>query len=160
MIWYSNFFGHADQVGKFFGIPVAEASAEPGEDHAAAAEDSHADTSHEASADEGHGEGAEGEHHVVFAGEPGEGAIYFGPDNHVLEDAHASPAWVKVSPFIAMLIGFAVAYLFYIANPSLPGRLAARFQGLYRFLLNKWYFDELYDRIFVNPAKRIGYGLQ
>jgi NADH-quinone oxidoreductase subunit L len=43
--------------------------------------------------------------------------------------------------------------------PNVPGLLANRMQGLYLFLLNKWYFDELYDRIFVRPAFYLGRGL-
>ncbi len=164
MIWYGNFFGHADKVGKFYGIPVAEASEHAeADDHAKAdshgedshAEDSHADTGH---ADEGHGEkdAHGGDHHYVFAGEPGEGALYMAPDNHVLDDAHAAPKWVKVSPFVAMLLGFIVAYWFYIVNTSLPARLAANQRPLYLFLLNKWYFDEIYDAIFVKPTVALG----
>ncbi len=151
MIWYNSFFGHADQVGKFYGIPVAEASA-----GAHGETDSHVDDTGRAD-DTGHAEGAaEGEHHYAFAGKPGEGALYFAPDNHVLEDAHAAPNWVKVSPFIAMSLGLLLAVWFYIVNPSLPGRLANTFQPLYLFLKNKWYFDELYDVIFVKPALAIG----
>ncbi len=74
----------------------------------------------------------------------------------MINAAHLVPTWVKVSPFIAMLIGFAVAWLFYIKDPSLPRRLAAQQRPLYLFLLNKWYFDELYDWIFVRPAKWLG----
>jgi len=84
------------------------------------------------------------------------GAIFMGPDNHVLELAHESPVWVSLAPFIAMLLGFAVAYLFYIRNPKLPAQLAEQQAPLYRFLLNKWYFDELYDVIFVRSAKALG----
>ncbi|MEO9782523.1 MAG: NADH-quinone oxidoreductase subunit L [Sedimentitalea sp.] len=155
MIWYGSFFGHADQVGKFYGIPVAEASAH-GEDapHGEAEADSHDTATDDAHADEGHG--AEGEHHYVFVGKPGEGAIYFGPDNHVLDDAHAAPVWVKVSPFVAMVLGLAVAIWFYLVNPSLPARLAESQRPLYLFLKNKWYFDELYDVIFIKPALGIG----
>ncbi len=87
---------------------------------------------------------------------PGAGAIYYGEDNKVLELAHESPAWVSLSPFVAMLIGFAVAVQFYIRNPKLPGQLAEQQAPLYRFLLNKWYFDELYDVIFVRSAKALG----
>ena len=151
MLWYGSFFGHADQVGKFYGIPVAEASA-----------DAHgeADSHGEASSDDGHGEAAAedhgGEHRYVFAGKPGEGGLYIGKDNHVLEDAHATPAWVKVSPFIAMLGGLILALWFYIWNPSLPARLAQQQQPLYLFLKNKWYFDELYDVIFVKPVLALG----
>ncbi|WOI33663.1 NADH-quinone oxidoreductase subunit L [Tritonibacter scottomollicae] len=151
MLWYNSFFGHADKVGKFYGIPVAEASAEG---HAAEGEAA----AHGADATEGHGEeaAAAGEHHYVFAGEPGEGALYMAPDNHVLDDAHAAPKWVKVSPFIAMLGGLLLAILFYIVNPELPKRLAQQQRPLYLFLKNKWYFDELYNVVFVKPALAIG----
>ena len=84
------------------------------------------------------------------------GAIFMGPDNHVLELAHESPVWVSLAPFMAMLLGLAVAYLFYIRNPKLPAQLAEQQAPLYRFLLNKWYFDELYDVIFVRSAKALG----
>ncbi len=76
--------------------------------------------------------------------------------NHVIHDAHDVPSWVKVSPFIAMLLGFVVSWFFYIKNPELPKALAASQKHLYAFLLNKWYFDELYDFLFVNPAKWLG----
>ena len=78
------------------------------------------------------------------------------PDNHVLDEAHHSPKWVKVSPFIAMLIGLGLAYAMYIRNPAAPARLAETQRPLYRFLLNKWYFDELYDWVFVRPARWVG----
>jgi NADH-quinone oxidoreductase subunit L len=84
------------------------------------------------------------------------GALFVLPDNHILHEFHEVPLIVKLSPFLAMLIGFAVAYQFYIRDPEAPRALAARHQGLYRFLLNKWYFDELYDFVFVRPAMRLG----
>jgi NADH-quinone oxidoreductase subunit L len=62
-------------------------------------------------------------------------------------------------PTLMMIIGAAVAYVFYIRRPYLPEELAAQQPLLYQFLLNKWYFDELYDLIFVRPAKWIGYTL-
>ncbi len=162
IIWYGNFFGHADKVGKFYGIPVVEASehAEDG-DHGKAdahSDDSHAEDGHgDDHADDDHGEkDAHGDHHYAFVGEPGEGALYMAPDNHILDDAHAAPKWVKVSPFVAMLLGFVVAYWFYIVNPSLPGRLAQNQRPLYLFLKNKWYFDEIYDAIFVKPTVALG----
>jgi NADH-quinone oxidoreductase subunit L len=58
-----------------------------------------------------------------------------------------------------MLIGAAIAIQFYLRDPSMPVKLARDHQLLYRFLLNKWYFDELYDFIFVRPAKWLGYTL-
>ena len=69
---------------------------------------------------------------------------------------HEVPTWVKVSPFVMMLAGFLVAYQFYIRSPESPKRLAERHAGLYQFLLNKWYFDELYDFLFVKPAMWVG----
>jgi len=72
--------------------------------------------------------------------------------NTVLHDAHYVSAWVKVSPFIAMLIGFVTALWFYVLDPSMPGRVAQTNRPLYLFLLNKWYFDEIYDWIFVRPT--------
>ena len=57
---------------------------------------------------------------------------------------------------IAMLLGLATAYLFYIKRTDLPRRLAEANPGLYQFLLNKWYFDEVYDFLFVRPAKALG----
>jgi len=77
--------------------------------------------------------------------------------NHeILEKAHGAPEWAKWSASIAMLGGFVVAWFMYIMRPDFPAWLAARNAHLYRFLLNKWYFDELYDLIFVRPAMRIG----
>src|SRR5690606_38096160 len=64
--------------------------------------------------------------------------------------------WVKVSPFVVMLIGLAVAYWFYIVDPTRPRALAENQPVLYRFLLNKWYFDEIYDAIIVRPARWLG----
>ncbi len=89
-----------------------------------------------------------------------EQALFWGsaiqPQEPVLEEMHHVPEWVKLSPFIAMVIGFAVAFLFYIRDTSLPQKLAAMNGPLYQFLLNKWYFDELYDLIFVRPAMWLG----
>jgi NADH-quinone oxidoreductase subunit L len=81
------------------------------------------------------------------------------PGHDALEAAHHVPAWVKLLPIGCGIVGIATAYLFYIANPALPGRLARAFRPLYLFLLNKWYFDELYDAVFVRPAKYLGFGL-
>ncbi|HAD29227.1 MAG TPA: NADH-quinone oxidoreductase subunit L [Rhodobacteraceae bacterium] len=76
--------------------------------------------------------------------------------NHVIHDAHYVPTWVKLSPFVAMVVGFITAWLFYIKNTDLPKKLAAQQSHLYQFLLKKWYFDELYDVIFVRPAMWLG----
>ncbi|MEP9396162.1 NADH-quinone oxidoreductase subunit L [Mesorhizobium sp. KR2-14] len=83
-------------------------------------------------------------------------ALYVLPENHILHEIHDVPMWVKMSPFVAMIIGFAFAWQFYIRSPETPKYLAAQHRGLYAFLLNKWYFDELYDFLFVRTAKRLG----
>jgi NADH-quinone oxidoreductase subunit L len=146
MLWYGSFFGHTDEIAEFYDIPLAQ-------------EAGHGDT-HVDGASTDHGEGdhgaADGEHHASFGGNPGDGGLYFGVDNHVLEAAHAAPTWVKVSPFIAMLGGFLMAMWFYIWNPTLPARLAENQKPLYLFLKNKWYFDEIYNVVFVGPAKALG----
>ncbi|MEM9013378.1 MAG: NADH-quinone oxidoreductase subunit L [Pseudomonadota bacterium] len=83
-------------------------------------------------------------------------SIFQGEGNHVLHDAHEVTWLIKTAPFFAMLFGLLLAIWFYLLDPALPGQLAARHQGLYRFLLNKWYFDELYDRVLVRPAIGLG----
>ena len=98
--------------------------------------------------------------HDYFIGEAyaefWKGAIFTLDTNHILHDFHGVPMWVKLAPFAAMIGGFAMAYLFYIRSPEMPKALAQRHRGLYAFLLNKWYFDELYDFLFVRPAKWLG----
>jgi NADH-quinone oxidoreductase subunit L len=81
------------------------------------------------------------------------------PQHNSIEAAHHVPFWVKILPVIVGIIGIGIAYGLYIRDPSVPGRLATTWRGLYRFLLNKWYFDELYDLLFVRPAFIIGRGL-
>ncbi|SIS70592.1 NADH dehydrogenase subunit L [Roseivivax lentus] len=136
-IWYSSFFGKTNEVVKFFGGEYTEPAPELVE--------AVAERSPKAS-----------ELHYVMASAPGEAAIYIAPENTVLHEAHYVPTWVKLSPFVAMLIGLGVAYLFYIVNPALPRQLAESQRPLYLFLLNKWYFDEIYDFLFVRSAKALG----
>ncbi|WP_431322039.1 NADH-quinone oxidoreductase subunit L [Rhizobium sp. YTU87027] len=84
------------------------------------------------------------------------GAIFTSQHNELLEEFHHVPAWVGLSPFIAMLVGFVTAWYMYIKSPSTPRVLAQQHRVLYQFLLNKWYFDELYDFLFVRSAKALG----
>ena len=72
------------------------------------------------------------------------------------EEGHHVPAMVEALPLLVVGAGIALAYLFYIVRPELPVKLKLRFNGLYRFLLNKWYFDELYDGLFVRPSIKLG----
>jgi NADH-quinone oxidoreductase subunit L len=81
------------------------------------------------------------------------------PENNSIEAAHHVPGWVPWAPLVVALSGIALAYLMYMFRPELPGMLAARFRPIYLFLLNKWYFDELYDWLFVKRSWQIGVGL-
>jgi NADH-quinone oxidoreductase subunit L len=83
------------------------------------------------------------------------GAIFNGAQNHIINQLEENPAWVDYLPLVMGLGGIAVAYVMYIANPLLPVRLAQSYGAIYRFVLNKWYFDELYNAIFVRPALRL-----
>jgi NADH-quinone oxidoreductase subunit L len=83
-------------------------------------------------------------------------SILMRPENHIIHEFHSVPGWVPWTPFIMMTIGFLLAWHMYIRNPKAPAELARRHPALYQFLLNKWYFDELYDRIFVRPARWLG----
>jgi NADH-quinone oxidoreductase subunit L len=84
------------------------------------------------------------------------GALFTGKDNHILHEMHEVPHWVGLLPGAMMLLGLALAVWFYLVDPKKPRELAESQPLLYRFLLNKWYFDELYDFIFVRPAKWLG----
>jgi NADH-quinone oxidoreductase subunit L len=93
-----------------------------------------------------------GDNYAAFFGP----SVFFHPDNTVIHDAHYAPVWVRVSPFVAMALGLAVSVWFYILNPAIPGALARSQEPLYNFLLNRWYFDEIYDRVFVRPTFWLG----
>jgi len=177
MLWYKVFFGDEAKVRSWFGMPAGIEHAGGGHGPAgeAAAGDHAATTASggEAVADDpaattaSGGEAAAGDHAATTAATavsagaqagpaPVQGALFFGPDNQMIHKAHGVPDWVKVSPFAAMILGLALAFQFYIRRPDLPGRLAANQRPLYLFLLNKWYFDEVYEFLFVRSAKWLG----
>ena len=135
MIWYSSFFGKDYQVAKFFGMESEyhQKSSEGSDDNA-------------------------NKNNIVGIEEkiPPAGAIFMGPENHVLHDAHYAPIWVKISPFLAMLAGLFMALWFYVWDKKKPAQWASTLDPVYRLLLNKWYFDEIYEAIFVSRAKAIG----
>jgi NADH-quinone oxidoreductase subunit L len=83
-------------------------------------------------------------------------SLKFADSNHVLEAMHHVPYHIALLPTAMMALGFVVAWNFYIRRPELPFELARQHEPLYRFLLNKWYFDELYDIIFVRPTLWLG----
>ncbi len=73
-------------------------------------------------------------------------------NEHLMHAMHEVPLWVKLSSTVAMLTGLVVAYVMYQQSKDAPQRVATAFAPLYRFFLNKWYFDELYNAVFVRPA--------
>ena len=83
-------------------------------------------------------------------------ALFTRPENHILHAMHEVPKWVIWSPFVAMVLGFVGALYCYVLRPDIPGKFVGANPLLYKFLLNKWYIDELYDFLFVRPAKWLG----
>lgn len=83
------------------------------------------------------------------------GSIVNAETNHIMHAMHEVPEWVPLAPTVMGLSGIALAYIMYMFVPSLPGKLASAFHPIYLFLLNKWYFDELYDFLFVRPCQRL-----
>jgi NADH-quinone oxidoreductase subunit L len=84
------------------------------------------------------------------------GSVFVLEQNNNLEAAHHVPQIIKLLPSIVGLLGISLAYLLYMFIPTLPGMIASTFSQVYNFLLNKWYFDELYEFLFVRPVKSIG----
>jgi NADH-quinone oxidoreductase subunit L len=97
-------------------------------------------------------------YHDAFIDAAGEafwrGSLVFSTE--FVEAVHHVPLWVKLSSTVVMLIGLAIAWNNYVRDPGAPARFVAMFRGLHAFLFNKWYFDELYDALFVRPALRLG----
>ena len=131
MIWYKSFFGDHYSVNKFFGIREAVSQSHDLSDDAGRSNDN-------------------------LAVDVPIGAIYMAPNNHILDEAHHVPKWVKLSPFVAMIIGLLLSYIFYIWRTDMPRKLAQNQRYLYSFLLNKWYFDEIYEILFVRSARFLG----
>jgi NADH-quinone oxidoreductase subunit L len=135
MIWYSSFFGKDYQVANFFGINSEyHQTNKKGSD----------DNPIKYNSDE------------IKENTPPTGAIFMGPKNHVLHDAHYAPVWVKISPFLAMLTGLLMALWFYVWDKKKPAQWASTLDPIYRLLLNKWYFDDIYEVVFVSRARALG----
>jgi NADH-quinone oxidoreductase subunit L len=79
--------------------------------------------------------------------------------HNIIEEAHHVPKWVKFLPIVVGAVGIVLAWVMYIANPGLPAKFTALVRPVYLFVFNKWFFDELYDRIFVRPSFVLGRGL-
>ncbi|WP_420141779.1 NADH-quinone oxidoreductase subunit L [Sphingomonas sp.] len=97
-------------------------------------------------------------HHYFIDAEHGaefwKGSLFF--NARLMHAMHEVPLWVKLSATAVMITGFLVALWAYVLDTSVPAKFTATFRGLYAFLLNKWYFDELYDILFVRPAFALG----
>jgi NADH-quinone oxidoreductase subunit L len=85
-------------------------------------------------------------------------SIFVLSQHAALAEVHHVPLWVKLLPLIFGLAGIAIAYLMYVVRPGIPAKLAKQLRPLYLFSFNKWYFDELYDRLFVRTAFALGLG--
>ena len=96
--------------------------------------------------------------HGAFIDEGGEhfwaGSLAF--DAHLMHAMHEVPLWVRLAPAAVMLLGLFIAWQAYIRDTSIPGRVAGQFRLLYDFLYHKWYFDELFDLVFVRPSLWLG----
>jgi NADH-quinone oxidoreductase subunit L len=96
----------------------------------------------------------------LFTGEASQAfwgkAIYVAANHTALKDAHHVALWVKLLPIAVAFAGILTAWYMYIRKPHLPAAMAAEFSDAHAFLYNKWYFDELYDVLFVRPAKWLG----
>ena len=99
-----------------------------------------------------------GFHHAFIGAEEGaafwQGSLAF--DAHLMHAMHEVPLLVKLSATIVMILGLAIAWLAYIKDTTIPARFTATFPAIYQFLLNKWYWDELYDILFVKPSLWLG----
>jgi NADH-quinone oxidoreductase subunit L len=97
-------------------------------------------------------------HHAFVEAEEGAafwaGSIAF--DEHLMHAIHEVPTWVKWSPFVVMLTGLLIAWYAYIRNPRFPEAFVEQLRPVHSFVFNKWYFDELYNLIFVRPAFWLG----
>lgn len=97
-------------------------------------------------------------HHIFIGAEEApefwKSSIAF--STHLAHAAHEAPLWVKQTPFVVMLIGLAIAWNNYIRRPQAAGEFVRMFPGIHRFVLNKWYFDEIYDVLFVRPSLWLG----
>jgi len=146
-------------------------------------EESHPDAQHHVP-DPHHGEGTGGYHPhesplvmlvplivlslgAIFAGflfthsfvSEGEGEFWKGAlafNEHLIHAMHAVPVWVKWAPFTVMVLGFVTAWYAYLRNPRFPEAFVEQFGVIHRFVFNKWYFDELYNFLFVRPAFWLG----
>ncbi len=145
MVFFNSFVGESSGAfwnGSIYGENAVHADASHHGD-ASHSDEAHADTSH---ANEGHGD--------AYASADAHGAA----DAHAEEGGHGGhhvPTWVLWAPFVAMVVGLLLSARWYLADAPRLGVLRPG-GTIYEFLTHKWYFDELYDVLFVKPAKALG----
>ncbi len=101
--------------------------------------------------------GAKFFHMISAEGNFFDGAIFVSESRiHLLEEVHHSPLLVKISPLIVGVIAIFMAYFLYLKRTDLPKKIAEQFKLFYKISLNKWYFDEIYQALLVNPTKKLG----
>ena len=96
-------------------------------------------------------------HHDFIS--PGTGEFWKGSiafNEHLVHAMHEVPSWVKWAPFAVMITGLTIAWHAYIRRPDFPAKFVEQMGVLHRIAYNKWYFDEIYDFLFVRPAFWIG----
>jgi len=97
-------------------------------------------------------------HHEFVGAEEGarfwSNSLFF--DAEFMHRVHEAPTWVVYTPMAMWIVGLLLALNSYVRNPAIPAAFSVTFRGLYNFLLHKWYFDELYDLLFVRPAFWLG----
>lgn len=84
------------------------------------------------------------------------GAIQVRAENDTVSAAHGAPFWVKKLPLVVGVLGILLAYALYLKMPTIPGRLAVGMAPMHQFLFKKYYFDELYQAVFVNNSLKLG----
>ncbi len=100
--------------------------------------------------------------HHDFVGEVADRLAFWGqslfvlPENDTIAVAHHVPSWVKMLPIGVATAGIVGAYIYYLWRTDLPAKTVRLFQPIHRLFFNKWYFDEIYDALFVKSAQRIG----
>ena len=83
-------------------------------------------------------------------------SLFVQPENDTVAKAHGVPTWVKLMPTLMGLLGIALGYLAYMFKPDIPAAVVKTFKPLHTLFYNKWFFDELYDRVFVKTAGILG----
>lgn len=83
-------------------------------------------------------------------------SLFVLPENDTVEAAHNVPKWVKLLPLAAGISGLLLSYLFYVLAPGLPQKFARAFSLVHKLFFNKWFFDEIYNALFVKTAFKLG----